>query len=81
MLYSETIAVCSQIHTKHINTLFGQNVEFLNAEPAQCCIPHIISYILFELRRRSIYFKFAVNGLLFAEIIINLALNMFLYTN
>ena len=27
MLYSEIIAVCSQIHTKHINTLCGQNVE------------------------------------------------------
>jgi hypothetical protein len=25
MLYSEIIAVCSQIHTKHINTLCGQN--------------------------------------------------------
>jgi len=31
MLYSEIIAVCSQIHTKHINTLCGQNVEFLGA--------------------------------------------------
>jgi hypothetical protein len=30
MLYSEIIAVCSQIHTKHINTLCGQNVELLN---------------------------------------------------
>ena len=30
MLYSEIIAVCSQIHTKHINTLCGQNVEFFN---------------------------------------------------
>jgi hypothetical protein len=29
MLYSEIIAVCSQIHTKHINTLCGQNVESL----------------------------------------------------
>ena len=29
MLYSEIIAVCSQIHTKHINTMRGQNVEFL----------------------------------------------------
>jgi hypothetical protein len=28
MLYSEIIAVCSQIHTKDINTLCGQNVEF-----------------------------------------------------
>jgi adenine-specific DNA-methyltransferase len=25
MLYREIIAVCSQIHTKHINTLCGQN--------------------------------------------------------
>ena len=25
MLYSEIIAVCSQIHTKYINTLCGQN--------------------------------------------------------
>ena len=30
MLYSEIIAVCSQIHTKHINTLRGQNAEFVN---------------------------------------------------
>jgi hypothetical protein len=29
MLYSKIIAVCSQIHTKHTNTLCGQNVEFL----------------------------------------------------
>ena len=27
MLNSEIIAVCSQIHTKHINTVCGQNVE------------------------------------------------------
>ena len=27
MLYSEIIAVCSQIHTKLISTLCGQNVE------------------------------------------------------
>jgi len=30
MLYREIIAVCSQIDTKHINTLCGQNVEMLN---------------------------------------------------
>ena len=30
MLYREIIAVCSQIHTKHINTLCRQNVELLN---------------------------------------------------
>jgi hypothetical protein len=33
MLYREIIAVCSEIHTKHINTLFGQNVELLNVKP------------------------------------------------
>ena len=27
MLYREIIAVCSQIHTKHLNTFYGQNVE------------------------------------------------------
>ena len=27
MLYREIIAVCSHTHTKHINTLCGQNVE------------------------------------------------------
>ena len=27
MLYREITAVCSQIHTKHIYTLCGQNVE------------------------------------------------------
>ena len=32
MLYREIIAVCSQIHTKHINTLCGQKVELLNVK-------------------------------------------------
>ena len=32
MLYREIIAVCSQIRTKHINTLCGQNVEFVNVK-------------------------------------------------
>ena len=32
MLYREIIAVCSQIHTENINTLYGQNVELLNVK-------------------------------------------------
>ena len=32
MLYKEIITVCSQIHTKHINTLCEQNVELLNVK-------------------------------------------------
>ena len=34
MLYREIVAVCSEIHTKHINTLCGQNVELLNVNLA-----------------------------------------------
>ena len=34
MLYREIIAVCCQIHTKHTNTLCGQNVELLNVKLA-----------------------------------------------
>jgi len=34
MLYREIIADCSQIHTKHINTLCGQYVELLNLKLA-----------------------------------------------
>jgi hypothetical protein len=33
MVYREIIADCSQIHTQHINTLCGQNVEVLNVKP------------------------------------------------
>ena len=39
MLCTEVIAVCSQIHTKHINILCGQNAELLNVK----LVVHIIS--------------------------------------
>jgi len=32
MLYREIIAVCSEIQAKRINTLCGQNVEFVNVK-------------------------------------------------
>jgi len=34
MQYREIIAVCSEIHTKHINTLRGTNVELVNVKLA-----------------------------------------------
>jgi len=34
MLYREIMAVCSEIHTKHINTVCGQNVELCNVNLA-----------------------------------------------
>ena len=47
MLYREIIVVCSQIHTKHINTVCGQNVEFLNVKPGGTyndhCAVHIVT--------------------------------------
>jgi len=42
MPYREIIAVCFQIHTKHINTLCGQNVELLNVKLAV----HIVTTVL-----------------------------------
>ena len=41
MLYSEIIAVCSQIHTKHINAMCGQNVELLNVK----LVVHIVTTV------------------------------------
>jgi hypothetical protein len=32
MLYMEVIAICSEIHTKYINAVFGQNVWLLNVK-------------------------------------------------
>ena len=32
MLHREIIAVCSEIHTKHVNTLCGKNVGLLNVK-------------------------------------------------
>ena len=32
MLYTEIMVICSQIHTKYINTLRGLNVELLNVK-------------------------------------------------
>ena len=40
MLYREIVAVCSQIHTKHINTQCGQNVELLNVKPGGTYTDH-----------------------------------------
>jgi len=40
MLYREIIAVCSETHIKHINTLFGQNVELLNVKPGSTYNDH-----------------------------------------
>ena len=40
MLYREISAVCSEIHAKHINTLSGQNVEFVIVIAGGTCSDH-----------------------------------------
>ena len=47
MFYREIIPVCSQIHTKHINTLCGQNVEFVNDK----LVVHIVTTGLQKFHR------------------------------
>ena len=39
MLYREIMTVCSEIHTKLINTVCGQNVELLNLK----LVVHIVT--------------------------------------
>jgi len=46
MLYSEIIAVCFQNHTKHINTVCGQDVELLNVKP----VVHIATTVLYWVK-------------------------------
>jgi len=40
MLCREIIAVCSEIRTKHINTLCEQNIEFFNIKPGDTYSNH-----------------------------------------
>jgi len=39
MLYRKIMAVCSEIHIRHINILFGYNVELLNVK----LVVHIVT--------------------------------------
>jgi hypothetical protein len=53
MLYREIIAVCSEIHTKHINTLCGQNLELLSVKPGGTYSNHrsVKNYLSQKLKR------------------------------
>jgi len=65
MLYRAIIAVCSQIDTEHINTLCGQDVEWLNVKPCGTYSDKwaleensISSYIImYPLRRIKVLFE------------------------
>ena len=56
MLYTEIIAVCSQIHTKHINTLCGQNVEFVNVQHGGTYSDHwALNIYVFSFPRQGLF--------------------------
>jgi len=42
MLHREIIAVCSEIHTKHVNTVCGQKMEIVNVKPGGTYSDHWI---------------------------------------
>jgi hypothetical protein len=57
MLFSEIIAVCSEIHIKHVNTLCGQNVEFENVKNGGTYSNHwALKSYLHRLVLRSVVF-------------------------
>jgi hypothetical protein len=72
MLYREIIAVCFQIHTKHINTQCGQNVELLSVKPGGTYSNHwalkgerkVLAHLLKKIR---IFYIFIVCKLLLSE--------------
>ena len=52
MQYREIIAVCSENHTKHMNTLCGQNEELLNVKTGGTYSNHLASKFSCIFRRR-----------------------------
>ena len=62
MLYRVIIAVCSEIHTQHINTLCGQNVYLLHVKPGGTYSDH------WAVRVKSLYKNQSV--MLYREIIV-----------
>jgi hypothetical protein len=56
MLYREIITVCSEIHTKHINTLRGHNVELLNVKLGCTYSDHwVLEGIIYVVHKYSLY--------------------------
>jgi len=50
MLYREIVALCSEIHIKHINTLCGQNVDLLNVK----LVVHIVTTGVYPLKEKGV---------------------------
>ena len=61
MLYREIIAVCSEMHTKHINTLLGKNEELLKVKLAVYIITTGLKGLI---RRHWLYQPYCVSLLM-----------------
>ena len=60
MPYREIFAVCFEIHTKHINTLCGKNVELLNVKPSGTYIVNTGLLLMLKWRSLDIFIQYAV---------------------
>jgi len=70
MLYREIMAVCSEIHTKHINPVCGHNVELVNVKLAV----HIVTT---WLTRKSMNEVPALGRLVVQKLVVALSVNQF----
>jgi hypothetical protein len=64
MLYSEIIAVCSEIHIRHIKTLCGQNVVFFNVKHGGTYSNHWALWLNISFRVVTYYFEVHTQNLL-----------------
>ena len=54
-LYREIIAVCSEIHTKRINKLCGENVELLNVKSGSIYSNGWVEKLIYIIHKYSPY--------------------------
>ena len=54
MLYREIIAVCSEIHTKHINTVCGLNAELVNVKLAVHIVTTVCKGLNLSYKNQSV---------------------------
>ena len=54
MLYREITALCSEIHTKHIKTLCGENVELVNVTVVGTYSDHWALELNFDYKNQSV---------------------------
>jgi hypothetical protein len=73
MLCREIIAVCSQIHTKYINTLCGQNVELLNVKLAVHIVTTGLGGLIYVTRYLSPYLAVNILYLCYKKQLVNAA--------